>query len=77
MQNIRKVVSEVDGYQPHLIAPEQGYRRLVAGTLELFRGTAEATVDVVVLQYPLRVTWGHFGIKFEISEPSLVYYCYI
>uniref|UniRef100_A0A7I4DZ12 Dynamin-type G domain-containing protein n=1 Tax=Physcomitrium patens TaxID=3218 RepID=A0A7I4DZ12_PHYPA len=46
-KNIRKVVSEVDGYQPHLIAPEQGYRRLVAGTLELFRGTAEATVDVV------------------------------
>ncbi|KAL5720195.1 dynamin GTPase [Ranunculus cassubicifolius] len=25
MQNVRKVVSEADDYQPHLIAPEQGY----------------------------------------------------
>lgn len=47
MQNIRKVVSEADGYQPHLIAPEQGYRRLIEGALELFRGPAEAVVDAV------------------------------
>lgn len=47
MQNIRKVVSEADGYQPHLIAPEQGYRRLIEGSLELFRGPAEAVVDAV------------------------------
>lgn len=47
MQNIRKVVSEADGYQPHLIAPEQGYRRLIESALELFRGPAEAVVDAV------------------------------
>lgn len=29
VQNVRRVVSEADGYQPHLIAPEQGYRRLI------------------------------------------------
>ncbi|XP_039121921.1 LOW QUALITY PROTEIN: dynamin-related protein 1E-like [Dioscorea cayenensis subsp. rotundata] len=47
LQNVRKVVSEADGYQPHLIAPEQGYRRLIEGALSFFRGPAEASVDAV------------------------------
>ncbi|CAE5957950.1 unnamed protein product [Arabidopsis arenosa] len=42
-----KVVSEADGYQPHLIAPEQGYRRLIDGSISYFKGPAEATVDAV------------------------------
>jgi hypothetical protein len=50
MQNVRKVVSEADGYQPHLIAPEQGYRRLIEGSLNYFRGPAEASVDAVSYQ---------------------------
>ncbi|KAK9266866.1 hypothetical protein L1049_027125 [Liquidambar formosana] len=47
LQNVRKVISEADGYQPHLIAPEQGYRRLIEGALNYFRGPAEASVDAV------------------------------
>ncbi|KAL3537145.1 hypothetical protein ACH5RR_000511 [Cinchona calisaya] len=47
IQNVRKVVSEADGYQPHLIAPEQGYRRLIEGALNYFRGPAEASADAV------------------------------
>ncbi|XP_059448748.1 phragmoplastin DRP1E [Corylus avellana] len=47
LQNVRKVVSEADGYQPHLIAPEQGYRRLIEGALNYFRGPSEASVDAV------------------------------
>jgi hypothetical protein len=47
LQNVKRVVSEADGYQPHLIAPEQGYRRLIEGTLSFFRGPAEASVDAV------------------------------
>ncbi|XP_073273596.1 phragmoplastin DRP1E-like [Primulina huaijiensis] len=47
IQNVRKIVSESDGYQPHLIAPEQGYRRLIEGSLNYFRGPAEASVDAV------------------------------
>uniref|UniRef100_A0A0E0M4U3 Dynamin-type G domain-containing protein n=2 Tax=Oryza punctata TaxID=4537 RepID=A0A0E0M4U3_ORYPU len=47
VQNVKKVVSEADGYQPHLIAPEQGYRRLVEAGLAYFKGPAEATVDAV------------------------------
>ena len=27
LANIKKVINEADGYQPHLIAPEMGYRR--------------------------------------------------
>ncbi|KAK6140593.1 hypothetical protein DH2020_025676 [Rehmannia glutinosa] len=38
---------EADGYQPHLIAPEQGYRRLIEGSVSYFRGPAEATADAV------------------------------
>ncbi|KAL1546545.1 Phragmoplastin drp1e [Salvia divinorum] len=49
VQNVRKLVSEADGYQPHLIAPEQGYRRLIEGSLNYFRGPAEASVDAVHL----------------------------
>ncbi|XP_076956257.1 phragmoplastin DRP1E-like [Bidens hawaiensis] len=47
LQNVRRIVSEADGYQPHLIAPEQGYRRLIEGSLIYFRGPAEASVDAV------------------------------
>ncbi|XP_078432889.1 phragmoplastin DRP1C-like [Wolffia australiana] len=47
LQNVRKVVSEADGYQPHLVAPEQGYRRLIEGSLGFFKAPAEASVDAV------------------------------
>ncbi len=44
-------MSEADGYQPHLIAPENGYRRLIESGLLLFRGPAEAVVDAVCLRF--------------------------
>ncbi|KAI4327230.1 hypothetical protein L6164_019718 [Bauhinia variegata] len=47
LDNVRKVISEADGYQPHLIAPEQGYRRLIESALNYFKGPAEASVDAV------------------------------
>lgn len=49
MDNIRKLVTEADGYQPHLIAPEQGYRRLIESSIVSIRGPAEASVDTVPL----------------------------
>ncbi|KAJ8650469.1 hypothetical protein MRB53_003492 [Persea americana] len=49
LQNVKKVVAEADGYQPHLIAPEQGYRRLIETALNYFKGPAEASVDAVHL----------------------------
>ncbi|XP_008799598.1 dynamin-related protein 5A [Phoenix dactylifera] len=47
MENVRKLITEADGYQPHLIAPEQGYRRLIESSLVCIRGPAEASVDAV------------------------------
>ncbi|GAA0153785.1 membrane traffic protein [Lithospermum erythrorhizon] len=47
ISNVKKVITEADGYQPHLIAPEQGYRRLIDGSLGYFKGPAEASVDAV------------------------------
>ncbi|TQE13445.1 hypothetical protein C1H46_001012 [Malus baccata] len=47
MDNIRKLITEADGYQPHLIAPEQGYRRLIESSLICIRGPAEMAVDAV------------------------------
>ncbi|KAL5701394.1 dynamin GTPase [Ranunculus cassubicifolius] len=47
MENVRKLITEADGYQPHLIAPEQGYRRLIESSLVTIRGPAEAAVDAV------------------------------
>ncbi|KAK6117761.1 hypothetical protein DH2020_048490 [Rehmannia glutinosa] len=52
VQSVRKIVSEADGYQPHLIAPEQGYRRLIEGSLNYFRGPAEASVDAELKRFP-------------------------
>ncbi|KAL5162358.1 Dynamin-related protein 1C [Glycine soja] len=49
LKNVEKVVMEADGYQPHLIAPEQGYRRLIEGSIGYFKGPAEASVDAVHL----------------------------
>ena len=51
LQNVRKVISEADGYQPHLIAPEQGYRRLIDSSLGYFKGPADASVDAVLFLY--------------------------
>jgi hypothetical protein len=48
LKNVQKIVSEADGYQPHLIAPEQGYRRLIDGSISYFKGPAEASVDAVI-----------------------------
>ncbi|RZR98783.1 hypothetical protein BHM03_00028209 [Ensete ventricosum] len=42
MENVRKTVTEADGYQPHLIAPEQGYRRLIESSVVSIRGPAES-----------------------------------
>ncbi|CAM8935615.1 unnamed protein product [Rhodiola kirilowii] len=47
MENVKKLITEADGYQPHLIAPEQGYRRLIESALVTIRGPAEAVVDAV------------------------------
>ncbi|XP_076933824.1 phragmoplastin DRP1E-like isoform X2 [Bidens hawaiensis] len=60
LPNVKKIVSESDGYQPHLIAPEQGYRRLIEGALNYFRGPAEASVDAVhfVLKELVRISIG-------------------
>ncbi|KAF5953208.1 hypothetical protein HYC85_011152, partial [Camellia sinensis] len=56
LDNVRKLITEADGYQPHLIAPEQGYRRLIESTLVTIKGPAEAAVDAELKQYPtLRV----------------------
>ncbi|XP_047982019.1 dynamin-related protein 5A-like isoform X2 [Salvia hispanica] len=47
LENVRKLITEADGYQPHLIAPEQGYRRLIETALITIKGPAEAVVDAV------------------------------
>ncbi|RXH79150.1 hypothetical protein DVH24_040297 [Malus domestica] len=60
IKNVQKVVTEADGYQPHLIAPEQGYRRLIDGSIVYFKGPAEASVDAVV----------HFVLK-ELVRKSI------
>lgn len=49
IDNVRKLITEADGYQPHLIAPEQGYRRLIESSIVCIRGPAEAAVDAVCI----------------------------
>ncbi|XP_011093825.1 dynamin-related protein 5A [Sesamum indicum] len=47
MENVRKLITEADGYQPHLIAPEQGYRRLIETALITIKGPARYALDQV------------------------------
>ena len=41
--NVKRIVEEADGYQPHLIAPEMGYRRLLMECLVLFKVSSSQT----------------------------------
>ncbi|RYR19633.1 hypothetical protein Ahy_B03g064486 isoform A [Arachis hypogaea] len=65
MENIRKLITEADGYQPHLIAPEQGYRRLIESSLITIRGPAEAAVDAVCI---IMVEHSYSNWKFTASH---------
>uniref|UniRef100_A0A7S0VAJ5 Uncharacterized protein n=1 Tax=Polytomella parva TaxID=51329 RepID=A0A7S0VAJ5_9CHLO len=47
LKNVQMVVNEADGYQPHIIAPENGYRRLIEDGLALLRDPSLAAVDTV------------------------------
>lgn len=47
LKNVQMVVNEADGYQPHIIAPENGYRRLIEDGLSLLRDPAFAAVEQV------------------------------
>eukprot|EP00798_Chlamydomonas_sp_ICE-L_P016680 gene16680-22939_t len=47
LKNVRMVVNEADGYQPHIIAPENGYRRLIEDGLSLLRDPSFHAVESV------------------------------
>eukprot|EP01018_Ginkgo_biloba_P023435 Gb_17327 [translate_table: standard] len=53
MENVQKIIREADGYQPHLIAPEQGYRRLIESSLNTIRGPAVSVVNAILLLFYL------------------------
>jgi len=80
VQNVKRVVSQADGYQPHLIAPEQGYRRLIESSLNYFRGPAEASVDAVhsVLKELVRISIGETQElkRFPSLQTELAAACY-
>eukprot|EP01024_Parvocaulis_polyphysoides_P024264 TRINITY_DN2224_c0_g4_i1.p1 TRINITY_DN2224_c0_g4~~TRINITY_DN2224_c0_g4_i1.p1 ORF type:complete len:628 (-),score=135.21 TRINITY_DN2224_c0_g4_i1:568-2451(-) len=45
--NVQRIVDQSDGYQPHLIAPEKGYRKLIEEGVALLRQPMDKTVDEV------------------------------
>ncbi|RVW43165.1 Dynamin-related protein 5A [Vitis vinifera] len=63
-----KLITEADGYQPHLIAPEQGYRRLIESSIVSIRGPAEAAVDAV--ENNGRKCWSGHSIS-SLRKPEL------
>jgi hypothetical protein len=44
---VKRVIEEADGIQPHLVAPEAGYRRLLEEALGFLRDPAEKAVEEV------------------------------
>ncbi|XP_061361053.1 dynamin-related protein 5A isoform X2 [Gastrolobium bilobum] len=74
MENIRKLITEADGYQPHLIAPEQGYRRLIESSLTTIRGPAEASVDADLVQKAVSETLElkqYPGLRVEVGSAAI------
>ncbi|GJN03534.1 hypothetical protein PR202_ga20989 [Eleusine coracana subsp. coracana] len=47
MKNVKRIVLEVDGYQPYLVSPEKGLRSLIRGLLELAKEPSTLLVDEV------------------------------
>lgn len=70
MDNVRKLITEADGYQPHLIAPEQGYRRLIESCLVSIRGPAEAAVDAVhsILKDLIHKSIGETSVRISLLK---------
>ncbi|XP_027339991.1 dynamin-related protein 5A isoform X2 [Abrus precatorius] len=74
MENIRKLITEADGYQPHLIAPEQGYRRLIESSLITIRGPAEAAVDAELVHKAVSETVDlkqYPGLRVEVGAAAV------
>merc|ERR1719389_883512 len=70
LQNVSRVINEADGYQPHLIAPEMGYRRLIECGLTLLKEPSEDLVDKV-LSDPENDHISRYGpLKGEICEQA-------
>lgn len=70
MDNVRKLITEADGYQPHLIAPEQGYRRLIESCLVSIRGPTEAAVDAVhsILKDLIHKSMGETSVRISLHK---------
>jgi len=68
-KRVRAVVDASDGFQPHLVAPEMGIRRLIELGLERLRAPVEACVDGVdaVLR---RVARQALGKHKELADPA-------
>eukprot|EP00899_Mesostigma_viride_P016592 jgi/Mesvir1/24934/Mv16911-RA.2 len=49
MENVKKVVSLSDGYQPHLVSPERGLLQLIRSTIQLMKEPAQVVVTKVFL----------------------------
>lgn len=44
---VKRVIEEADGIQPHLVAPEAGYRRLLEEALGYLKDPTEKSVEEV------------------------------
>ena len=44
---MKRVIEEADGIQPHLVAPEAGYRRLLEEALGYLKDPTEKSVEEV------------------------------
>jgi hypothetical protein len=47
IQSVKRIIQDSDGYQPFLVAPENGYRALVREGVKLMETPAASAVDAV------------------------------
>jgi hypothetical protein len=47
IQSVKRIIQDSDGYQPFLVAPENGYRALVKEGVKLMEQPSASAVDAV------------------------------
>ncbi len=55
---VKRVIEEADGIQPHLVAPEAGYRRMLEEALGYLKDPTEKSVEEVRGRHPVEVVMG-------------------
>ncbi len=63
LQNVKAVARTADGYQPHLVSPENGLRQLASEALDFVSGPVNTCVNAVYTLLLNAARWAPLGLS--------------